>query len=180
MSEELGWSVPRVKRAVMRSEARRKRFGNFSTGHRESPGYDGGSSSGTGVAERMEERSFLGAMRCPSRSGWNVFVSWPLAKLTITKEGVVVGASLPILRRFIPSRTMGWQEIEKIERVKAGVRILAKGMERDPVIFLLRPFLLLSLRPRDEEVLQLLEDRGVPVDRSLHPTHWFGAVRSQH
>ncbi len=127
----------------------------------------------------LEERSFFGAMRCPSRSGWNVFVSWPLAKLTITDEGVVVGPSLHILRRFIPTRRMGWQEIEKVERVKAGVRIIAKGMGRDPVIFLLRPFLLLPLRPRDEEVLQLLEDKGAPVDRSLHPTHWFGAVRSQ-
>lgn len=118
-------------------------------------------------------------MRCPNRSGWNVYVSWPLAKLTIADEGVSVGPSLLILSRIIPTRRMGGHDIQKVERVRAGVRILAKGMERNPIIFLLRPLLLIPLRTKDEEVLQLLEDRGVPVDRSLHPTQWFSLGRSE-
>jgi hypothetical protein len=117
-------------------------------------------------------------MRSPSRSGWTVYMSWPLGKLTVTDNALIIGPRLAVLRRFVPSRRIAWQDIQKIERVKAGIRILEKGKERNPIIFLLRPFLLLPLTESDIELLRLLELRGVPVDRSLHPTHWFGPMRS--
>ena len=134
--------------------------------------------SRTGDAELEQERTFVGAMRCHSRSGWTVYMSWPLGSLTITHNALVIAPTLRVLRRFVPSRRIAWQDIRKIERVKAGIRILEKGKERNPIIFLLRPFLLLPLTESDIEVLRLLELRGVQVDRSIHPTHWFGPIRS--
>jgi hypothetical protein len=122
--------------------------------------------------------TFVGAMRCPSRSGWTVYMSWPLGKLTVTGNALIIGPRLGVLRRFVPSRRIAWQDIQKIERVKAGIRILEKGKERNPIIFLLRPFLLLPLTQSDIELLRLLELRGVQVDRSLHSTHWLGPMRS--
>lgn len=124
----------------------------------------------------MQTRAFLGAMRCPSRSGWNVYVSWPLAKLTIGDKGVQVAPSLRLFRRLIPTREMSWQDITQVERVKAGVRILEKGIERSPIVFLVRPLFFLS--SKSEEVLDLFEAGGASIDRAVHPTQWFAVRRN--
>lgn len=73
-------------------------------------------------------------------------------------------------------RRVPWEDILRVKRVKAGIRITAKGIERTPIIFLIRPLLMLPLK--SEEVLDVLEEAGAPVDRTMHPTGWFTLPRS--
>lgn len=98
--------------------------------------------------------SFVGGMRSGKLANWG----WPLVRLSIYSSGVELGPSLRWLKFWVPYWQVDLSEITASEalgrtRLTAGVRFRTR--DGDYRIFWYR---------LPEEVLEVLERLGVPVD----------------
>jgi hypothetical protein len=105
----------------------------------------------------------VGAIRLPSELG-GLSASWPLARLLAYDDRVGLEPTLRLMS-FIPSLSLEWAALERIETVgQRGVRLRIK----DPATALL----VFALTNRDG-LLDIAEQRGVTVDRSRRRHPWW-------
>lgn len=105
----------------------------------------------------------VGAIRLPSQLG-GLSASWPLVRLLAYDDRVRLEPTLKWMG-FIPSLTLEWAALERIETVgQRGIRLRIK----DPATALL----VFALTNRDG-LLDIAVQRGIAVDRSRRRHPWF-------
>ena len=108
--------------------------------------------------------------------GGTVTITPTLARLCIHDRGVSFGPSMSwpsawsvillplfLLSRTVPSWQFAWSDITRVENTGNGVRFILRDSE-EPIIF---------TRWDVRLVLDVLESRGVPVDRQVKPAGWL-------
>lgn len=115
-----------------------------------------------GVPGGPSERSFTGGLWSAAGS-----VVWPLARLELADWGFRVRGNVPGLRWLVPVREARYTELAGAQLVWApiasrGVYLQAAG-EADSFVFWTR---------QSSEILDHLQIRGVPTDRSVTRLPW--------
>ena len=123
-----------------------------------------GSSRVTGMPQTSPDRKYVGGVTTPTMSA-----TWPLARLELYDSGIRLAGSVRIVRWIIPVWETQYAELTKAEMVAAplherGVRFSAHNAS--PIIF--------WTFDAAAEIVDILEGRGVPVDRSVSRIGWTG------
>lgn len=104
--------------------------------------------------------SFVGA----AMIDWMWHITTPLARLSMGSEGAVIEPSARLLRWFLPRKVIRWSDVTKAARTRNGVRFYIVGEGGSTGFYGGNP----------ERILDQIEAYGVPVDRSLHRSGWWG------
>lgn len=116
---------------------------------------------------------FRGAVKYPGDDRHlRVYLSSPLACLSIDSVGLGLSPSLRLLGVLLPERRWPWSAILAVQAAQRGVKIVTRDFdEEDPIVFLVDPLPgLIRTTPR---LLDTLEQFNAPLDRRIHKTGWF-------
>jgi hypothetical protein len=120
-------------------------------------------SAGPADAEATALWQGIGAIRFPVELG-GLNASWPLARVVASANGVHLGPTATWMR-FIPSLSLEWADLERIEAVgHRGVRLRIKEPNTAVLVFALG---------NRSGLMDLAEQHGVAVDRSRRRHPWL-------
>ncbi len=117
----------------------------------------------------VQPTNFLGGLRWPCRSGVSS-VAGPFARLQLFEWGIRAGPSLRVLRVGIPTWEATFAELSSADAVRAPISTEIKGVRfqvasaEPPVVF---------WTSKGSDVLERLEEKGVPVNRDVVALHLF-------
>ena len=117
--------------------------------------------------------TFRGAVKYPGDAGDPpVYLSWPLARLSVNGVGLVLAPSWGLLRVLLREKRWPWSAILTVQALRRGVKILTRDLgEGAPIVFLADPVPgLIRMTP---QLLDTLERFNAPLDRRVHRREWF-------
>ena len=100
--------------------------------------------------------------------GWWMRATWPLVRLTIDDRSATLGPSHPWFRWLFPAKVIPWSDIDRVVKIRGGVRFYIRGEGGSTC------FATLAGSVDPDHILDLLAVSGVPVDRDVHPSGWWG------
>ena len=118
----------------------------------------------TGISQTSPDRTYAGALTTPAMSATS-----PLARLELYDSGIRLAGSVRIVRWIIPVWEAQYAELTEADMVSSplrerGVRFSAHNSS--PIIF--------WTFDDAAEIVDILESRGVAVDRSVSRIGWTG------
>ncbi len=115
------------------------------------------------------ERSFTGGLHWLASDGLGRAADSPLVRLYPDDHGVRIEPSSLLARLItfnkLPRYVLPWNSIIRAERVKKGVRFFARDIDQS-IIFV-------TSSDVSNEILIVLEEHDILVDRTMHQTHWW-------
>lgn len=125
------------------------------------------------LGARQGEVRFRGAVKYPGdRRHFPVYLSWPLARLSVDHVGLVLAPSWRLLGVLLRERRWPWSAILTVQALRRGVKIVTRDLgEGAPIVFLADPLPgLIRMTPR---LLDTLQRFNAPLDRGVHRRGWF-------
>lgn len=98
------------------------------------------------------EGIFIGSARLPD-TATGLSATWPLARLHAGTAGITLESSTATTQSW----RVSWRDLQRVEAITGGVRLIVRGREAESILFLDAPDL--------EALLDLLERHGVDLDR---------------
>jgi hypothetical protein len=99
---------------------------------------------------------------------WWMHASWPLVRLTLDAKAATVGPSHSWLRWLFRAKVMPWSDIERVVKIRGGVRFYLRGEGGST------SFATLAGSVDPDHILDLVATRGVAIDRDVHRSGWWG------
>lgn len=117
--------------------------------------------------------TFRGAVKYPGDDrDPPIYMTWPLAYLSVDSDGIALGPSLRLLRLVLAEKRWPWSAILAVQAVRRGVKVVTRDLgEGAPIVFLVEP--LPGLSRTTPRLLDTLERFNAPLDRRIHRTDWF-------
>lgn len=122
------------------------------------------SSRVTGMPQTSPDRAYVGGLTTSAMSS-----TWPFARLELYDSGIRLTGSVRLVRWIIPVWEAQYAELTKADMVAA-------PMARGGVRFSVHNGSQIIFWTFDDaaEIVDILESRGVPVDRSVSRIGWTG------
>lgn len=116
--------------------------------------------------------TFRGAVKYPGDDrDPPVYLSWPLARLSVDSVGLVLGPSWRLVGALLTEKRWAWSSLLAVQAVRRGVKIVTRDLgEGAPIVFLVDLPGLIRTTPR---LLDTLQRFNAPLDRRIHRTGWF-------
>jgi hypothetical protein len=91
-------------------------------------------------------------------------VTWPFVKLRMHERGLDLVSHGFIFKSMTPSFHFRWSDVQAVECIRrGGIRFRIAGLHHSIIFWSLKP----------AEVLDVLEQQGVSIDRRPHKVGWF-------
>ena len=125
------------------------------------------------LGPRRDKVTFRGAVKYPGNGrDLPVYLSWPLACLSIDHIGLGLAPSWGLLGVLLKQKRWPWSAILTVQALRRGVKIVTHDLgEGAPIVFLADPLPgLIRTTPR---LLDTLQRFNAPLDRRVHRRGWF-------